>query len=761
MGTSKKSLFDSNRKITIMKKNIIFLALFSSILLSQSDVLIMSPEPNSEISGHDVLIAISTFGMKGINPNNIQLLLDGEDISDLAYMDEDMVTCLLDQLDPGLHQIQIFIGGGGPKTWSFTTTLREPTLKYSGRIRSSSSMDQIDDQTLNISQVMVNFKGSAYEWMKFKTNVKITTQEQALYQPRNVLGFEVTLKDYATINVGDSNPRLSHFTMNGKRIRGLNSNFKWRWFNLHFVQGEINRAIEGDLKKAYSYSIDTDDEGTKFLSLSRNGYTFEQNVMAGRLALGRGEKFQWGLNFMKARDDTNSVTQDLNNAEIVYSPDATGSVSGLDSGRVYTISELGTKAHFLEGKNWAGDGPKDNLVVGTDLGISLFNKRLRLDGELAFSMTNNNIWGGPLTLAQLDTMIDDSVDNKLSSFDLSSFPDPADYENILIINPNLAPLVPIDINAFGDNATVDLMDAVLSMPSLAYRGRAVTNFYGNYLAVEYSQVGPQYNSLANPYLVKNKREFSVSDKLKLLQNRLMLTMGYKHQDDDILTTVENLKSQNTMSLGINALPGPGLPTLNFTYRSIDRDNGIDKLIPLTDSTFTDNRENTHTNNMMVNISHRFDLVWSHALSGTFVNVNKTDKFTGRDTNFVDPAMSTNVMNFTLSTRYNFQLKTTLNLTINSSELSTGPGERGNQDFLTTNFDTEYPFFNNQILGKVGLNYAQGSGLVDMSWVGFKSGIKWKIFDQFSVKIHGEYRSKKTGGFKKNTVIARANLEYSF
>jgi len=622
-------------------------------------------------------------------------------------------------------------------------------------------MDQIDDQTLNISQVMVDFKGSAYEWMKFKTNVKITTQEQALYQPRNVLGFEIALKDYATINVGDSNPRLSHFTMNGKRIRGLNANFKWNWFNLHFVQGEINRAIEGDLKKAYSYSIDTDNEGTKFLSLSRNGYTFEQNVMAGRLALGRGEKFQWGLNFMKARDDTNSVTPNLDNAEIVYSPDATGSVSGLDSGVVYTISDLGTKAHFLEGKNWAGDGPKDNLVIGTDLGIFLFNKRLKLDGELAFSMTNNNIWGGPLTLAQLDTMIDDSVDNKLSSFDLSSFPDPADYENILIINPNLTPLVPIDINAFGDSATVDLTDAVLSMPSLAYRGRAITNFYGNYLAVEYSQVGPEFNSLANPYLVKNKREFSISDKLKLLQNRLMLTIGYKHQDDDILTSVENLKSQNTLSLGINALPGPGLPTLNFTYRSIDRDNGIDKLIQLPDSTYTDNRENTHTDNIMVNISHRFDLVWSHALSGTFVNVNKTDKFTDRDTNFVDPAMSTNVINLTLSTRYNFQLKTNLNLTINSSELSTGPGERGNQDFLTINFDTEYPFFKNQILGKAGLNYAQGSGLVDMSWIGFKSGIKWKIFDQFSVKIHGEYRSKKSGGLKKNTVIARANLEYSF
>ncbi len=745
-----------------MKKIIIFLVLFSSILLSQSDVLIMSPEPNSEISGRDVLIAISTFGMTGINPNNIQLLLDGEDISDLAYKDDDMVTCLLEKLDPGLHQVQFFIGTGVPKTWSFTTTLHESNLKYSGRIRSSSSMDQIDDQTLNISQVLVNFKGSAYKWMKFKTNVKLTTQEQALYQPRNILGFEIALKDYATINVGDSNPRLSHFTMNGKRIRGLNANIKWSWFNFHFVQGEINRAIEGDLKKAYSYSIDTDDEGAKYLSLSRNGYTFAQNVMASRLALGRGEKFQWGFNFLKARDDTSSVTPILNDATIIYSPSASGLVTELDSGFVYTIGELGTNAQFLEGKDWNGDGPKDNLVIGTDVGISLFNKRLRLDGELAFSMTNNNIWGGPLTLAQLDTLIDDSVDNKLSSFDLSKFPDPADYENILIINPNLAPLVPIDINALDPDATTDeLIDAIFSMPSLAYRGRAVTNFYGNYLAVEYSQVGPEYNSLANPYLVKNKREFSVSDKLKLLQNRLMLTLGYKHQDDDILTTVENLKTQNTISLGINALPGPGLPTLNFTYRSIDRDNGINKLIPLTDSTFTDNRENTHTNNMMVNISHRFDFGGSHALSGTYVNVNKTDKFTDRDTNFVDPAMSTNVMNLTLSTRYNFQLKTTLNLTINSSELSIGPGERGIQDFLTTNFDTEYPFFKNKLLGKVGLNYAQGAGLVDMSWIGFKSGIKWKLLDQFSMKIHGEYRSKKTGGLKKNTVIARANMEYSF
>ena len=745
-----------------ISKAFVYNALFCGVLLGQSGVLIMSPEPGSQVTGDNVLIAASLFGVSNINPSTIGLLLDGEDITDQAYVDADMVSCLLDKIGPGVHEVNLTLGGmATPKKWSFTAMLKDPSVNYSGRIRSSSSMDQIDDQTLNISKLMVDFKGSAYEWFSFRTNLKMTTQENELYQPRNVYGFSLGVKDYVTLNLGDANPRLSHFTMNGKRIRGLDAQVKYAWFNLRFVQGEINRAVQGDLAKAYSYTIDNDDFGEKYLSLNRSGYTFKQNVLSGRLALGRGKKFQWGLNFMKARDDTNSVTQILNNAEIVYSPDATGSVTGLDPGVVYTISELGTKAHFLEGKNWAGDGPKDNLVVGTDLGISLFNKRLRLDGELAFSLTNTNIWGGPLTLAALDTLMDDSLDNKLSSFDLSSFPDPADYEKILIINPNMAPLVPIDINAFGDNATVDLTDAVLSMPSLAYRGRAITNFYGNYLALEYSQVGPEFNSLANPYLVKNKREWSISDKFKLLQNRLMLTLGYKYQDDDILTIVEKIKSQNTLSLGVNALPGPGLPTLNFTYRSIGRDNGTTELVQLTDTTSTDNRENTHTNNVMVNINHRFDLIWSHSLSGTFVDVAKEDKFSDRADDFVDPAMSTQVINISLTTRYTIPLKTSFNFTANSSELSTGPGQRGTQDFLTANFDAEYPFINNLLLVKGGINTASGTGMVDMSWLGFKGGIRWRIMDDLSLNTQGEFRSKKTGGINKNTIIARANLEYSF
>jgi len=745
-----------------MSKIIIYLVMLTAILWSQSGVLIMSPNPGEEISSNDILIAVSFYRMNGVNPGDIKLTLDGQDITSQAFIDSDIISCLVDNLDPGEHQVTLVLGGPvRPETWSFSVAMKEPALEYSGRIRSGSSVDQIGDQSLNISQVMLNMKGTAYEWLKFRTNVKLTTQENLLYQPRNVYGFSFALQDFATLNLGDSNPRISYFTMNGKRIRGLDANLKIGWFNAHLVQGEINRAVQGASEKAYEYTIDTDDEGTKYLSLGRSGYTFKQNVLSGRLALGRGEKFQWGLNFMKARDDTTSVTQVLDDATIVYSPDATGYVAGLDSGTVYTIRDLGSIVQFQDGANWSGAGPKDNIVLGTDLGIYLDNKRILLEGELAFSLTNNNIWGGPLTLAAMDTLIDDSLDNKISSFDLSGLPDPADYTHILIINSNLTPLIPIDINAFGDSSTVSIDDAVLSMPSLAYRGRAVVNYFGNYLAMEYSQVGPEFNSLANPYLVTNKREFSFSDKLKLLQNRLMITAGYKHQDDDILTTVENVESQNTLSLGVNALPGPGLPTVNFTYRSIDRDNGIDEIVQLTDTTFSDNRENTHTDNLMLNVNHRFELLWSHSMNGTFVMVGKKDQFADRDETFVDPGISTRVFNITLSTRYRVPLKTTINMNTNSSELSIGPGERGKQDFLTGSLDAEYSFLDNKISARGGLNFAQGTGLVDMSWLGFKGGLRWKITRGLNLNGQGEFRAKKIDGEIKNSLTARANLEYAF
>ena len=83
----------------------LYLYFLSSIIFGQSGILIMSPDPGSEISGEDVLIAASLFGISSVDLNSISLVLDGEDITDRAYIDSDMISCLLDQIDPGEHQV--------------------------------------------------------------------------------------------------------------------------------------------------------------------------------------------------------------------------------------------------------------------------------------------------------------------------------------------------------------------------------------------------------------------------------------------------------------------------------------------------------------------------------------------------------------------------------------------------------------------------------------------------------------------------------
>ena len=100
---------------------------------------------------------------------------------------------------------------------------------------------------------------------------------------------------------------------------------------------------------------------------------------------------------------------------------------------------------------------------------------------------------------------------------------------------------------------------------------------------------------------------------------------------------------------------------------------------------------------MINLNHRFLLRWNHSISGTFVNIKKSDEYTDRYSNFIDPSMSTNVINLTLATRYDTPLETTVNITTNSSEISIGENEVGEQGFLNFDLGAMYPLLNNKIL----------------------------------------------------------------
>lgn len=376
-----------------------------------------------------------------------------------------------------------------------------------------------------------------------------------------------------------------------------------------------------------------------------------------------------------------------------------------------------------------------------------------------------------------DTLVDNQIGDGLLDISDEEI-DPALLEDWFIINQYMIPLVPIDIRPIqSDTSDITMGEAIMSMPSLAFRTRAALNYFGNFVTVEYSQIGPEYMSLANPYLFRNKREFTISDKVRLLENRLLLTLKYQHQDDDILTTVENVRTQNLFYSSANILPGPGLPTFNLSFRMINRDNGISEIDELVrevvDSngdtayvtSYSDDREQTRTINFVGTVNYRFTALYlTHDVAGTFVTLNKADQLSNRDldTTFIAPGLESNVLNLSLSTRFPFAFRSIININTNSSKFHIGPEAVATQSVNKIGVDGEYTgIMGRRLIILAGFNLAQGSGQVPFNWIGFKSGVRWNIIENLNLNATGEFRVKEANNTSSNTVIGRATLSYLF
>ncbi len=763
-----------------MKKAIILSTIL--VWVQAQDIQILSPLPNSITTDQEMLIAASFYGLEDFDPSRVRLMVDGYDVTAGASIDADMLTFLTQSLKPGKHAVLIQYGltpeGQPQKTeWSFTVQgEREARFDFGieGKFTSGVQYDQIDEQSLGVSQMGLVLRGRASELIHFNTNLKLTSEEDPLLQPRNKYSFGLDVGKWIQITLGDANPKFSQLTANGKRMRGFDALFTLGPVGFRYAKGEINRAIQGPKTDAYSWSKFSLEEGVNKIELDRRGYTFRQNMQAMRFFLGRGTYGQWGLNVLSIRDDKNSVTKEMNSAILTLDSDTLGLSAG-----EYTLAELlalGDTQEFQislrDPVQWTGATPQDNLVLGTDLGIYLDHKRVLLEGEVAFSLLNRNIWDGAFTTDQLDTLMDDTTDNSIGGFfDLGSLPiNPQDVSDWFIINQYMSPLIPIDIGLFSDSSDITLKDAIFSMPSLAFRGRAAVNYFGNLFTIDYSQVGPEYTSLANPYLLKDNREWSINDKLRLFNNRLMLTVGFKHQSNDILLTVTHPKVQETLHTNVNFIPGPAWPSVNVSIRRINRSNGISEIDTIISQTsgqisYSDSREKNQTMNIVTTINHRLDLFgFSHNLTANIVLMEKKDQLNNRDldTTFIDPRVVANVYSFNLSTRYAIPLKTMFSIASTHSEFNTSPTVTAKQDLSKFSLDGEYSgFLDNSLTVLAGANLATGSGNVEFTWIGFKGGLRWKVLDNISLNAAGEYRIKNTPDGSSNTLIGRANLTYIF
>jgi len=666
----------------------------------QGDIIILSPEEGEVIAAEEVVLAFSLFNTPDVALKTVRLDLDNISILNQTEISEELIIARPKKLNPGRHTAKLNLknqNGDSFKTvvvnFTVVRSIEEARriVKYTGRISAAAGSEQIRGVRQNINSLRANVSGS-YDWLRFNAKTVITSQEVPDRQPRNRLtaAFKTSIFD---LTMGDVNPQFSEFGLRGKRIRGFEADLKLKYFNTHVVYGQTERAIGGEI----SNIPDTLADGLQY---SRTGYVYDRNLLAVRPYFGSGQNFQFGLSVIKSRDDTLSVKREY--------------------GGITQISDRSIV--------FGGNKPKDNIVLGTDLLIAFDSKRFVWQSDFAVSYLNRDISDGPLTLADLDTfMPEDSLKNDTLTLGdwniaLNDIPfDPGDFARYFIINKNISPWMPIIPDT---NGAIGLNE-FLNMPSTAFKTSLKLNYFNNYFVIGYQRVGPEFSSLGNPYLRNDVQGFNVSDKIRLFNNKVFITLAYDQKRDNLIRDKNTTTTTSSFNAGIVLYPGDGLPTINLNAMQYGLKNDLDTedidttfnydpvvVDSLVSIVYRDQRKSNMTIRQDFRISHNVEVgPTQNTINITYANSERGDRITDQTPGYRFNATSTSMLSFGLNTTFQFPLKTNVKFTTNTTESSMASNP---YELMTVLLKGRYELFDSKLITELGWVFTTGSGMIDFT-----------------------------------------------
>ncbi|MFB0515220.1 MAG: hypothetical protein ACETWG_01300 [Candidatus Neomarinimicrobiota bacterium] len=777
----------------------------TAAIVEEIGVLILSPEPRAIYLPENVVVAASLFGIQDLDASSIRVLVDGKDVTKAANVSADLVTYVPPALATGGHQVEIRLNRASgvaydPVVWRFLVTGKAAATtarayQHSGLITPSYRRNNVDNQVLEVSNLKMSYRGG-WEWLRVRGDLKLSSEEDAFKTPRNRY-FASFQTPVLTLGIGDVTPRFDRFGLDSKRLRGYDANLTLGYLNLRVAQGQLERVIQG--RPELAYQVTDYDPDANSLSVSRSGYTFQRDVLAIRPTIGSGQRFQLGLSFIKARDNVPSVNTIIDDGIIKIdssdaADDAFARVDWIDDS-LHTIRYRDLTKYVdvvVPDSDWVGKTPQDNLVIGADLSLALARRRFVVQAGGALSMLNRNIWDPTLTLAALDTLLDDVPDDMVAgemSLDevrtqLESFGIPADFtefEHIYQMGIAQVPLVPIDPTAPMNLSTIS------KLPSLAYHLTTKINYLRNFITLQYQQVGPEFNSLANPNLQKNVRIWNISDRIRMFRNRLFISALYRATDDNIVKLIKEddpetpedetkesdpITTTQMMNLSANINLGQDLPSLSLGMRTYERNNGVDTVS--TDLAISDGREHSRTTSRSIGLSYRLQLLAStHDLNLNLAKTLISDQIEDRradDPLFVPPSAVSNILSLSARSRFSDRLET--NVMLATNRLEVGEGDKlVVQDIFDMDASARYILMNGRLSVRGGVTFTNSNNAESESEIappsftrfGIKSDLNLELIENLRLITTFDFKSKQVEGRDAPlpySVIA-ANLEYIF
>jgi hypothetical protein len=570
------------------------------------EVRFLSPESGEILAAEDLAVAVSLmFASDMVDKRRTRIYLDGADVTSEALISDDVLLYSPKNFDKplnfGAHSIKIELKDTLGNVYytkqenfnlSTATALEEQksSLQYTGNAQAEFRNEKVDVATTKYVRGDVHVGGS-YKDFLFSGDMHLTNEEKSYLQPQDRFLATFQEADYAKVQIGDAYPQFPSLIVSGKRVRGITGSVTLGFFNIDVSYGKTDRAIEGNLGGLVYYNdssaasnrpketifegfggrntIDTTGATDTLQHIYRTftSGTYARNFLAIRPSFGSGENFQFGLTYMKAKDD---------NGSIAY-----------------------------------GTYPKENLVVGADLLIAFDNQKVRWISQAAFSLENNDISPGNYTDEDIDEFkgvgdtTKNQVDAKKEADDLKKIAKIA--RSFITVNSGLSPLDPIK-----------------GMPSLAYESELSLNYFNNYLRAMVFRRGIAYTSFGNDFVQNDIAGINISDRVRMFNNKIMASVSYETKSNNTQNDANTpTTTYNTLNTSVTAYPSAELPSFTVGYGLNTRKNPIDLAI---DTTRLDSLSiaDEKTDRFFIAANYDFQMVVRNSLTASVSIANKKD-----------------------------------------------------------------------------------------------------------------------------------------
>lgn len=660
--------------------------------MTSVDYSILSPLPENGVTKDDVLIAIALYyDIDAIAEGEFRLFLDNKDVTAQADTGAYYISYRPEKVDGGQHKISLRYYAGEEvyliTEWDFYVVA--PGRESFAGFGQSDVLLQGQAEVLARNQVIAGdinnaligqgrISGRQGDW-SYALNSYLTTQESSRLQPQNRISLDLRYSDKAVIQAGHVYPTLSDFTISGRRMFGLNSELRLLQQKLHlqFIYGALDRKITNQydrlLVEEQTGSSGQVLDTTYTLTYQNQGKgAFQRKVLGARAGFGNPNRFQFGIQALKIKDDSTSLFNVRDYTTLLNAdPSLYNNLSQADREKLQQNPDILS----VQGGNVR---PKDNIIAGADLSLALMQNRIRFEAEGVASAQNDNIYGGPLTVERAEDLGFDLTQDEVDLLERLSW--------LIIINENMTTLpIRVTDDASGNNEAEPFFPTSI----LANRAELSVNYPDNNLRIQYRWIGPNFNSLANSTIRKDVAGFTISDRFSLLDNRIYMTLGYENLNDNVVGNKQATTETRTYRSNVSWYPvDRSLPRVNLGLRWRNRDNDVQRFNPLVPAGFenaavqnlrrisadslavtaTPRSSATFSFNTSVNQQFRFlDLL--HDASLSYFNLNTTDDV------FAYGDVSSQSLSMNLTTRFDdISLRTRLGLSYNKTKSGSGQSE---------------------------------------------------------------------------------------